>query len=871
MDINEFVTAIQLAAQSRQDPLEVTLLEIQIERLLEQFHFFVSFVNGPSIPSIFETAKMQGKTLQDLPDIFQGQSRHVFTSHPNSVVNIDAFRFFHDIQTNLLQFLNQEEIPDDQISNLLQRVREEALVRHEKRTPETEAKFAALVMKNCAFFSRLLVGPAWRSAKEFYPDLEPQFFVKNILPFFVPAINSWSGGGDRDGNDAVTAQSLTDSLPIFKGNTTETITEILGPIVDSEGANELQGFYDSLTSQNFSQALGNLYEALSRNSDDPTLLMEAYSALQSMTVQGPLELRQNAGVFWQNPEDSEELRDTQEWLSVALGSGVTSLVLADCEGIEDMKKGQSVLDDVSAQSEGSSPIAAIPLFERVAHLLNSPDTMKEWAKNQAPSWAKQGKTGVIELVYMCAYSDSTKNAGYPAATLAFEEAVLGMEDAEKEVNDFLRAEGYSFTVVFAPHLGTGSSDPARGGGKPTQSLCRGAGIGWPVTKTAQGGDALQSPVLLVQGLEAQLGLAQERILSNNTERKKIQREFSGVIRGWIEGLCQSYSENMYCEGKTDKEAPNRFLATLNTNLEPLVKLLNVSSRKSNKKPEQDKTLQGCRAIGLSNLQAIMGGTFSALGDGEALWKNVTTLYGDLRKSKENSLLKHMASESQTVESFANVLYSKVPQIRPMIDPMVQIGIFFNPNHFWKHATGSAGLPDKKSLKTLAESSQNFMEKDAAKIILEIEKTCNTLLQFLSGKKSNLPLDEAQEALLSWMPYYKEKRDAYHEALRDISPIMERVVESSEILNDDLKREWRTRCAKLHFVFHDMALSGSTETSHGAFVEKSPSENRRFFLQRQEAIGQAAETFKRAKIEAAPPTANGALWDWLSKQAAKSRA
>jgi hypothetical protein len=870
MDITEFVTAIQDAAQSRQDPLERSLLEAQIQRLLEQFHFYVSFVNGPSIPSIFETARRDGIILEDLPSIFQGQARHVFTSHPTSVVHIEAFKVFDGIQSLLLESLTQENssITQDQIDSVLQGVREGALVRHDKRTPETEAKFAALVIKNCTSFSKIVVERVWSSAKEFYPDMEPQFFVKNIVPFFVPAINSWSGGGDRDGSDAVTAQSLRESLPIFQENT----AQIAGSPFENKDIPVLAGFKESIQSQNFLQALDRLYAALpSLSGDNIVSGIVSHSSLQSMTVQGPLELRQNTTVFWENPETSEQLRDTQEWLSVALESGVRSLVLADCEGIDDMKKGQSVLDDVSAQSEGSSPIAVIPLFERVAHLLKAPDTMKEWAISQAENWARQGRTGVIKVVYMCAYSDSTKNAGYPAATLAFQEAVLGMEEKQKEVNDIFRDNGYPFTVVFAPLLGSGSSDPGRGGGKPTKSLCRGAGIEWSVTKTAQGGDALQLPVLMVQGLEEQLRLAQDRIRPNNIERQQIQKEFSKAALGWIQKLSDNYSANVYSEHKTDSDTPNRFLATLNTKFEPLVKLLNVSSRKSNKKPEENKTLQGCRAIGLSNLQAIMGGTFTALGDGEALWDNVTMLYRDLRRSEENSLLKYMALESPTPESFANVLYSKVPQIRPMIDPMAQIAIFFDPNHFWQQATGDNDLPDKKTLKALAASSQDPMKKDAAKTVLEIEKTSNILLQFLSGQKSNLPLDEAQESLLSWMPYYREKRDAYHEALRDIAPIMSQFTEGSISLNPDLEKEWRTRCANLQFSFHNMELSGSTETSHGSFVKESPLENRPFFLQRLAAMRQAAEIFKNARIAAAPPTANGALWDLLSDLNAKNRA
>lgn len=870
MDITEFVTAIQDAAQSRQDPLERSLLEAQIQRLLEQFHFYVSFVNGPSIPSIFETARRDGIILQDLPSIFQGQARHVFTSHPTSVVHIEAFKVFDAIQSLLLESLTQENssITQDQIDSVLQGVREGALVRHDKRTPETEAIFAALVIKNCTSFSKIVVERVWSSAKESYPDMEPQFFVKNILPFFVPAINSWSGGGDRDGNDAVTAQSLRESLPIFQENT----AQIAGSPFENKDIPVLEGFNESIESQNFSKALDQLYAALPSLSDDNIVSgIVSHSSLQSMTVQGPLELRQNTTVFWENPETSEQLRDTQEWLSVALESGVTSLVLADCEGIEDMSRAQSVLDEVSAQSEESSPIAVIPLFERVAHLLKAPDTMKEWAISQAENWARQERTGVIEVVYMCAYSDSTKNAGYPAATLAFQEAVLGMEEKQKEVNDFLRENGYAFTVVFAPHLGTGSSDPGRGGGKPIKSLCRGAGIEWSVTKTAQGGDALQLPVLMVQGLEEQLRLAQDRISPNNTERQQIQKEFSKAALGWIQKLSDNYSANVYSEHKTDSDTPNRFLATLNKKLEPLVKLLNVSSRKSNKKPEENKTLQGCRAIGLSNLQAIMGGTFTALGDGQALWGNVKTLYEDLSQSEESSLLKYMALESPTPESFANVLYSKVPQIRPMIDPMAQIAIFFDPNHFWQQATGDNDLPDKKTLKALAASSQDPMKKDAAKTVLEIEKTSNILLQFLSGQKSNLPLDEAQESLLSWMPYYREKRDAYHEALRDIAPIMSQFTEGSISLNPDLEKEWRTRCANLQFSFHNMELSGSTETNHGEFVKESPLKNPLFSRQRLAAIRDAAKIFENARIESAPPTANGALWDWLSNQAAKSRA
>jgi hypothetical protein len=328
---------------------------------------------------------------------------------------------------------------------------------------------------------------------------------------------------------------------------------------------------------------------------------------------------------------------------------------------------------------------------------------------------------------------------------------------------------------------------------------------------------------------------------------------------------------VYSEDVTDQADPNRFLATLNEKFEQLVKLLNVSSRTSSKNPEENKTLQGCRAIGLSNLQAIMGGTFTALGDGEALWENVTMLYTDLRRSEENSLLKYMALESPTPESFANVLYSKVPQIRPMIDPMAQIAIFFDPNHFWQQATGDNDLPDKKTLKALAASSQDPMKKDAAKTVLGVEKTCNTLLQFLSGQKSNLPLDEAQESLLSWMPYYREKRDAYHEALKDIAPIMSQVTQDPERLDDDLKKEWRTLCANLQFRIHNMELSGSTETSHGEFVKESPLKNPLFSRQRLASIRDAAEIFKNARIEEAPSTANGALWDWLCKQAAKNRA
>ena len=882
MDITQFVTSIQDAAQSRQDPLEVNLQEAQIQRLLEQFHFFVSFVNGPSIPSIFETARREGKTLEDLPSIFQGQARIVFTSHPTSVVHIEAFKVFDGIQSLLLESLTQENssITQDQIDSVLQGVREGPLVRHDKRTPETEAIFAALVIKNCTSFSRILIERVWSSAKGSYPEMEPQFFVENILPFFVPAINSWSGGGDRDGNDAVTAQSLRESLPIFADNT----SEIAGSLFANKDIPALAGFKESIQRQNFLQALDRLYAALpSLSGDDILSGIQSHSSLQSMTKEGPLELRQNAAVFAENPE-SEQLADTKEWLRVASQSGVTSLVVADCEGIEDIRRVQSVLDEVSAQTEASLsmgfipgerakklPIAVIPLFERVAHLLKAPDTMKELVISQAENWAVQGRTGLIELLFMCAYSDSTKNAGHLAATLAFQEAVLRMKEKQNETNDFFREKNYAFTVVLRPHLGTGSSDPGRGGGKPTTSLCRGAGIEWSVTKTAQGGDALQLPVLMVQGLEEQLRLAQDRISPNNTERQQIQKEFSKAALGWIKKLSDSYSENVYSEQKTDTDIPNRFLATLNTKFEPLVKLLNVSSRKSNKKPEENKTLQGCRAIGLSNLQAIMGGTFTALGDGQALWDNVKTLYKDLSKSEESSLLKYMALESPTPESFANVLYSKVPQIRPMIDPMAQIAIFFDPNHFWQQATGDNDLPDKKTLKALADSSQDPMKKDAAKTVLEIEKTSNILLQFLSGQKSNLPLDEAQESLLSWMPYYREKRDAYHEALSHIAPIMSQVTQEPESLDDDLKKEWRTLCATLQFSFHNMELSGSTETSHGAFVEKSPLENPLFSRQREAAIRDAAETFKRAKIEAAPPTANGALWDWLSNQAAKSRA
>jgi len=882
MDITKFVTAIQDAAQSRQDPLERSLLEAQIQRLLEQFHFYVSFVNGPSIPSIFETARREGKTLEDLPSIFQGQARHVFTSHPTSVVHIEAFKVFDAIQSLLLESLTQENssITQDQIDSVLQGVREGALVRHDKRTPETEAKFAALVIKNCTSFSKIVVERVWSSAKEFYPDMEPQFFVRNILPFFVPAINSWSGGGDRDGNDAVTAQSLRESLPIFAGNT----SEIAGSLFENRDIPALAGFKESIQSQNFLQALDRLYAALpSLSWDDILSGIQSHSSLQSMTKEGPLELRQNAAVFAENPE-SEQLADTKEWLSVASQSGVTSLVVADCEGIEDMRRAQSVLDEVSAQTEASLsmglipgewakklPIAVIPLFERVPHLLKGPDTMKELAISQAENWAVQGRTGLIELTYMCAYSDSTKNAGHLAATLAFQEAVLRMNEKQKETNDFFREKNYAFTVVLLPHLGTGSSDPGRGGGKPTKSLCRGAGIEWSVTKTAQGGDALQLPVLMVQGLEEQLRLAQDRISPNNTERQQIQKEFSKAALGWIQKLSDNYSANVYSEHKTDSDTPNRFLATLNKKLEPLVKLLNVSSRKSNKKPEENKTLQGCRAIGLSNLQAIMGGTFTALGDGQALWDNVTMLYRDLRRSEENSLLKYMALESPTPESFANVLYSKVPQIRPMIDPMAQMAIFFDPNHFWQQATGDNDLPDKKTLKALADSSQDPMKKDAAKTVLEIEKTSNILLQFLSGQKSNLPLDEAQESLLSWMPYYREKRDAYHEALRDIAPIMSQFTEGSISLNPDLEKEWRTRCANLQFSFHNMELSGSTETNHGEFVKESPLKNPLFSRQRLAAIRDAAKIFENARIESAPPTANGALWDWLSNQAAKSRA
>jgi hypothetical protein len=101
--------------------------------------------------------------------------------------------------------------------------------------------------------------------------------------------------------------------------------------------------------------------------------------------------------------------------------------------------------------------------------------------------------------------------------------------------------------------------------------------------------------------------------------------------------------------------------------------------------------------------------------------------------------------------------------------------------------------------------------------------------------------------------------------------MSQFTEGSISLNPDLEKEWRTRCANLQFSFHNMELSGSTETSHGEFVKESPLKNPLFSRQRLAAIRDAAEIFKKARIEAAPPTANGPLWDLLSNQAAKSRA
>ena len=868
MDITQFVTSIQDAVQSRQDPLEVNLQEAQIQRLLEQFHFFVSFVNGPSIPSIFKTARKEGITLEDLPSIFPGQARKVVTSHPTSVVHIEGFKFLHGIQRVLLDYIQgRDSFDEDTINKLLVSVREDNLIRHKKRTPETEANFAALSIENYAAFSEILIKRVWASAKESYPDLQPKFFVQNILPFFVPAINTWSGGGDRDGNNAVTAESLRDSLPILQ----EKVANIAGSLIGTTSVSGLDDVRENLESKNFLAALAGLDEIMA-DSDiaDPDIiesLITCRGSLQAMTTAGLVELRQNSAVF----TGEQDPGDTKEWLSVALESGVSSLVLADCRGIEDMSAARCTVDEVRAERDHERDMTVIPLFERVDLMLKAPDTMREWVISQKDTWKTQGKTGILQIPVMFAYSDSTKNAGYAAATLALQNAVLGMADAEKEMNAYLKEEGCEFTVAFIPYVGTGSTDPARGGLKPLRSTCYGAGMEHPVIRTIQGGDVLQWAVLIVQGAEEQLRLAQERICPNNTERQQIQREFSEKARGWIQKLSDSYSANVYSEHKTDTNTPNRFLATLNTKFELLVKLLNVSSRESNKKPEENKTLQGCRAIGLSNLQVIMGGTFTALGDGQALWDNVRTLYKDLSKSKESSLLKYMALESPTPESFANVLYSKVPQIRPMIDPIAQIAIFFDPNHFWQQATGDNDLPDKKTLKALADSDQDPMKKDAAKTVLEIEKTSNILLQFLSGQKSNLPLDEAQEALLSWMPYYREKRDAYHEALSPIAPIMSQVTQDPESLDDVLKKEWRTLCANLQFRIHNMELSGSTETSHGEFVKESPLKNPLFSRQRLEAIGKAAEIFKKATIEAASPTANGALWDWLSNQAAKSRA
>jgi hypothetical protein len=394
----------------------------------------------------------------------------------------------------------------------------------------------------------------------------------------------------------------------------------------------------------------------------------------------------------------------------------------------------------------------------------------------------------------------------------------------------------------------------------------------PVIRTIQGGDVLQWAVLIVQGLEEQWRLAQERICPNNEEKRQLRREFSEKALGWIDRLSESYSENVYSEDVTDQAYPNRLLATLNEKFEQLVKLLNVSSRKSNKKPEENKTLQGCRAIGLSNLQAIMGGTFTALGDGQALWNNLQTLRTNLRSpsNQEDSFLRDIALKSRTPEVFANVLYSKVPQIRPMIDPMAQIAIFFNPNHFWQQATGDNDLPDKKTLKALADadSSQDPMKKDAAKTVLGVEKTCNTLLQFMSGEKSNLPLDEAQEALLSWMPYYREKRDAYHEALKDIAPIMMQVAENPESLDEDLKKKWRTLCANLQFRIHNMASSGSTATDHGHYVEQSSVEDSPWFRRRSVTEQNAQLIVEEARTDSAAPS--GFPWDWLCQQAALAR-
>jgi hypothetical protein len=266
----------------------------------------------------------------------------------------------------------------------------------------------------------------------------------------------------------------------------------------------------------------------------------------------------------------------------------------------------------------------------------------------------------------------------------------------------------------------------------------------------------------------------------------------------------------------------------------------------------------------------MGGTFTALGDGQALWNNLQTLRTNLRSpsNQEDSFLRDIALKSRTPEVFANVLYSKVPQIRPMIDPMAQIAIFFNPNHFWQQATGDNGLPDKETLEALADSSQDPMKKDAAKTVLGVEKTCNTLLQFMSGEKSNLPLDEAQEALLSWMPYYREKRDAYHEALKDIAPIMMQVTEKPESLDDDLEKEWRTLCANLQFRIHNMALSGSTATDHGHYVEQSSVENSPWFSRRSATEQNAQLIVEEARTDSAAP--RGFVWDWLACNAALAK-
>lgn len=863
MDITQFVADLRDAAGKRQNPLEAQLLGQQIDRLVEQLSVYGFFVLGDSLGSIFQNAKTAGMDIADLPKIFHGQARNVVTSHPTSVVHIDGFKFLHGIQRVILDYIQgRDSFDDDKINALLVSVGEDNLIRHDKRTPETEANFAALSIENYAAFSEILIKRVWASAKESYPDLQPKFFVQNILPFFVPAINTWS---DRDGNDSVKAQSLKDSLPILQ----EKVANIAGSLIGTTSFSGLDDVRKNLESKNFLAALAGLDEIMA-DSDiaDPDIiesLITCRGSLQAMTTAGLVELRQNSAVF----TGEQDPGDTKEWLSVALESEVSSLVLADCRGIEDMSAARCTVDEVRAENH-ERDMTVIPLFERVDLMLKAPDTMREWVISQKDTWKTQGKTGILQIPVMFAYSDSTKNAGYAAATLALQNAVLGMADAEKEMNAYLKEEGCEFTVAFIPYVGTGSTDPARGGLKPLRSTCYGAGMEHPVIRTIQGGDVLQWAVLIVQGAEEQLRLAQERICPNNPEKRQMRREFSGVVPDWVKALSRNYSLSVYNEDKTDKDEPNRFLATLNNNFGSLVNLLNVSSRKSNKKPQDYKTLQGGRAIGISNLQAIMGGTFTALGDGQALWNNLQTLRTNLRSpsNQADSFLRNIALKSPTPEVFANVLYSKVPQIRPMIDPMAQIAIFFNPDHFWQQATGDNDLPDKETLEALADSSQDPMKKDAAKTVLEIEKTCNTLLQFLSGEESNLPLDEAQEALLSWMPYYREKRDDYHEALRDIAPIMRQVTQDPESLDDDLKKKWRTLCANLQFRIHNMASSGSTATDHGHYVEQSSVEDSSWFRRRLATEQKAQLIVGEARTDSAAP--RGFLWDWLACNAALVR-